>query len=74
MLQTSLNQLEQLVGDLLERNRQLADINQQLSGDLARAKDENDTLQLSLLEHEEQQGATAARIQALVERAAAVNA
>jgi len=32
-------------------------------------KEENETLQLSLMEAEEKQGATAARIQALVERA-----
>lgn len=69
MLETSLSQLESLVNDLVQQNRQLAEANARLSGELAQAKDENDTLQLSLLEHEEQHGATAARIQALVERA-----
>ena len=74
MLQESLSQLEQLVGELVERYRQLAETNQHMGGELARAKEENDTLQLSLMEHEELHGATAARIQALVERASAVSA
>jgi cell division protein ZapB len=73
MLQSSLNQLEQLVGELLERNRQLVDTNQQLSGDLARAKEENDTLQLGLMEQEELHSDATARIQALVERASAAH-
>ncbi|WP_213878531.1 hypothetical protein [Pseudomonas sp. dw_358] len=74
MLQASLSQLEQLVGELVERNRALAETNQQLSGDLTRAREENDTLQLSLMEQEELHGSTAARIQAMVERASAVSA
>lgn len=74
MLQESMNKLEALVGDLLERNRQLAEANQQLNGELNRAKEENDTLQLNLMEQEELHGSTAARIQALVERASAVGA
>lgn len=73
MLQSSLNQLEQLVNELLERNRQLVDTNQQLSGDLARAKEENDTLQLGLMEQEELHSDATARIQALVERASAAH-
>lgn len=71
MLEASLNQLESLVNELVKHNRELAERNAQLAGELAQAKDDNDTLQLSLLEHEEKQGATTARIQALVERAAA---
>jgi cell division protein ZapB len=71
MLEASLNQLESLVNELVKHNRELAERNAQLAGELAQAKDDNDTLQLSLLEQEEKQGATAARIQALVERAAA---
>ncbi len=69
MLEASLNQLESLVNDLVTHNRELAERNAQLAGELAQAKDDNDTLQLSLLEQEEKQGATTARIQALVERA-----
>ncbi|WP_263261231.1 hypothetical protein [Pseudomonas sp. RIT-PI-S] len=68
MLEASLNKLEALVGDLLEQNRRLAEANGKLSAELAHARDENDSLQISLLEQEEQQGATAARIQALIER------
>jgi phage shock protein A len=69
MLETSLSQLEQLVGDLVQHNQQLQDTNTRLSAELAQAKDENDSLQLSLMEQEEKQGSTAARIQALVDRA-----
>ncbi|MBJ9977039.1 hypothetical protein IAE35_11505 [Pseudomonas sp. S75] len=71
MLEASLNQLEQLVADLMHKNAQLTEQNQQLDQALAQAKEENETLQLSLMEQEEQNGATAARIQALVERASA---
>ncbi|MFK0087181.1 hypothetical protein ACIQUS_07790 [Pseudomonas sp. NPDC090755] len=76
MLETSLSQLEQLVSDLVQKNQELAERNAQISAELAQAKDENESLQLALMEHEEKQGATAARIQALVERASvgAVNA
>ncbi|MFK3771709.1 hypothetical protein [Pseudomonas sp. NPDC089406] len=71
MLETSLNQLEQLVSDLMQKNAQLAEQNAGLGEQLAQAKEENETLQLSLMEQEEKHGATAARIQALVERASA---
>jgi hypothetical protein len=49
----------------------LAQTNQTLSTELAQAKDENESLQLSLMEQEEKHGATAARIQALVDRVSA---
>ncbi|MFD3206350.1 hypothetical protein [Pseudomonas sp. LS_2] len=71
MLEASLNQLEQLVTDLMHKNTQLAEQNHKLYEELAQAKEENETLQLSLMEQEEKHGATAARIQALVERASA---
>jgi hypothetical protein len=71
MLETSLSQLEQLVGDLVQQNQDLLGSNESLKAELARAKDENDSLQLNLMEQEEKQGATAARIQALVERVSA---
>ena len=54
-----------------EQNQTLLGTNQTLSAELAQAKDENESLQLSLMEQEEKQGATAARIQALVERVSA---
>lgn len=69
MLDNTLNQLEQLVGELLEKNQHLAERNAQLDAELAQAKDENESLQLSLMEQEEKYGATNARIQALIERA-----
>ncbi|RMQ46563.1 hypothetical protein ALQ04_04410 [Pseudomonas cichorii] len=74
MLESSLSQLEQLVGDLVQQNQQLQETNAQLSAELAKAKDENDSLQLNLMEQEEKQGSTAARIQALVERATSASA
>jgi cell division protein FtsB len=74
MLEASLSQLEQLVSDLVQQNQTLTQTNQTLSTELAQAKDENESLQLSLMEQEEKQGATAARIQALVERASTVSA
>ncbi len=69
MLETSLSQLEQLVSDLVQQNQQLQNTADQLRTELSQAREENDSLQLSLLEQEEKQGSTAARIQALVERA-----
>jgi hypothetical protein len=74
MLETSLSQLETLVGELVEQNRQLQDSNVQLTAQLRSSQNENETLQLNLLEQEEQQGAAAARIQALVQRAGGVSA
>ena len=74
MLEASLSQLEQLVGDLVQQNQQLQNTNAQLTAELVQVRDDNDSLQLSLLEQEEKQGATTARIQALVERATSVSA
>ena len=74
MMESSLSKLEQLVSDLVQQKQELLDANSQLSAELAQAKDENESLQLSLMEQEEKQGATAARIQALVERASPVSA
>jgi hypothetical protein len=71
MLEASLSQLEQLVSDLVQQNQTLLGTNQTLTAELAQAKDENESLQLNLMEQEEKQGATAARIQALVERVSA---
>ena len=74
MIESSLSKLEQLVSDLVQQKQELLDTNTALNAELAQAKDENESLQLSLMEQEEKQGATAARIQALVERASPVNA
>jgi regulator of replication initiation timing len=74
MLEASLSQLEKLVSDLVQQNQDLQNTNTQLVEELKQARDDNDSLQLSLLEQEEKQGATAARIQALVDRATSVSA
>ncbi|MFJ5299775.1 hypothetical protein ACIQAL_25055 [Pseudomonas sp. NPDC088368] len=74
MLEASLSQLEKLVGDLVQQNQTLQNTNVQLAEELKQARDDNDSLQLSLLEQEEKQGATAARIQALVDRATSASA
>ena len=74
MIESSLSKLEQLVSDLVQQNQDLLDANEQLNTELAQARDENESLQLTLMEQEEKQGATAARIQALVERASPVSA
>ena len=52
MLEASLNQLEQLVSDLMQKNAQLTEQNTALGQELAQAKEENETLQLSLMEQE----------------------
>ena len=74
MMESSLSKLEQLVSDLVQQKQELLDTNAALNAELAQAKDDNESLQLSLMEQEEKQGATAARIQALVERASPVGA
>ncbi|MBD8600146.1 hypothetical protein ACQKEN_13345 [Pseudomonas sp. NPDC078416] len=74
MLEASLSQLEKLVSDLVQHNQELQNTNAQLAEELKQARDDNDSLQLSLMEQEEKQGATAARIQALVDRATSVSA
>jgi phage shock protein A len=74
MLEASLSQLEKLVSDLVQHNQELQNTNAQLAEELKLARDDNDSLQLSLMEQEEKQGATAARIQALVDRATSVSA
>ncbi|TDV59508.1 hypothetical protein [Pseudomonas sp. LP_7_YM] len=74
MLEASLSQLEKLVADLVQQNQDLQNTNSTLAEALKQARDDNDSLQLSLLEQEEKQGATAARIQALVDRATSASA
>ena len=74
MIESSLSKLEQLVSDLVQQKQELLDANEQLNTELAQARDENESLQLTLMEQEEKQGATATRIQALVERASPVSA
>jgi hypothetical protein len=73
MFETTLAQLERVVADLLQQNQTLTETAAQLQQQLDQAREENDTLQLTALEQEEKQGATLARLQALVERAGASN-
>ena len=68
MLDSTLEQLERLVAELLQQNQQLSRDNQQLRASLAKAGEDNDALQLQVLEQEEQQSLAAARLQALVQR------
>ncbi|MBV2134536.1 hypothetical protein KRX52_17295 [Pseudomonas sp. MAP12] len=74
MLEATLAQLEGLVAELLQQNQTLTANCQQLEQQLQQAREENDALQMAALEQEEQQGATLARLQALVQRAGASNA
>ena len=68
MLDSTIEQLEQLVAELLLQNKQLADDNAQLRDSLGKASEDNDALQLQLMEQEEKHNATAVRLQALVRR------
>lgn len=70
MLEETLEQMEQLIGDLLTQNQQLLASQTELTEALAQIKEENDTLQLQVMEMEEKQGAVAARLQAMLQRAA----
>ncbi|MBG6291895.1 MULTISPECIES: hypothetical protein [Pseudomonas] len=68
MLDSTLEQLEQLVAELLQQNEVLVQDNAQVREELLKAREENDTLQLSLMEQEEKHNATATRLQALIRR------
>ncbi|AGA87283.1 MAG: hypothetical protein CVV19_04590 [Gammaproteobacteria bacterium HGW-Gammaproteobacteria-9] len=74
MLDTTLAQLETVINDLLQRNQNLSQHCALLEQQLEQAREENDNLQLAALEQEDRQGATLARLQALLERAAGSNA
>ncbi|MDN6875025.1 hypothetical protein [Pseudomonas citronellolis] len=68
MLDSTIEQLEHLVAELLQQNKQLADDNAQLRDSLGKASEDNDALQLQMMEQEEKHNATAVRLQALVRR------
>ncbi|RYJ61420.1 hypothetical protein [Pseudomonas songnenensis] len=74
MLDTTLAQLETVINDLLQRNQSLSQHCALLEQQLLQAREENDNLQLAALEQEDKQGATLARLQALLERATGSNA
>ena len=69
MLEETLAQMEQLIGDLLTQNQQLLAAHTEFSEALAQLKEENDTLQLQVMEMEEKQGAVVARLQNMLQRA-----
>ena len=69
MLENTLERLETLVAELLHRTRPCATAT--TSQQLRQATEENETLQLSMLEQEEKQSGTQARLEALVERLSA---
>lgn len=68
MLDSTLEQLEQLVAELLQQNEVLVQDNAAVREELLKAREENDSLQLSLMEQEEKHNATATRLQALIRR------
>jgi len=68
MFETTLSQLEQAVTQLLEQNQTLLSRCAVLELQVQQVQEENDTLQLAALEQEEKQGATLARLQALLQR------
>lgn len=68
MLDNTLVQLEQLVAELLQQNQAIAEDNARVRAELSKAREENDSLQLNMMEQEEKNNATAERLQALVRR------
>ena len=68
MFEFTLSQLEQAVSQLLEQNQALNSRCAALESQLQQVREENDTLQLAALEQEEQQSASLARLQALLQR------
>jgi uncharacterized coiled-coil DUF342 family protein len=74
MLEETLEQMEQLIGDLLTQNQQLLANQTELTEALAQIKEENDSLQLQVMEMEEKQGAVVARLQTLLQRAGKLTA
>ena len=63
MLENTLERLETLVAELLQQNQALRDSHDQLQQQLRQATEENETLQLSMLEQEEKQSGTQARLE-----------
>lgn len=68
MLESTLTQLEQLVGDLLQQNQAHSESISRLEQELHQVKEENDSLQLAAMEHDEKASETLARLQALIQR------
>ncbi|WP_271411958.1 hypothetical protein [Pseudomonas sp. Q1-7] len=68
MLDNTLVQLEELVSELLQQNQAIAEDNARIRAELRKAREENDSLQLAMMEQEEKNNAAAERLQALVHR------
>ncbi|MFY8273598.1 cell division protein ZapB [Pseudoalteromonas sp. SSDWG2] len=68
MNQETLSQLEQLVDNLIARNAQLSQEITTLREHNAKLQDENETLQLEVLESEEQQKETSTTLSSLLEK------
>jgi len=68
MLETTLTQLERLVGELLQQNQSQTETISRLEQELRQLKEENDSLQLAAMEQEEQLGSTLNRLQAILQR------
>ncbi|BAU74916.1 hypothetical protein [Metapseudomonas furukawaii] len=68
MLDNTLVQLEELVSELLQQNQAITEDNARIRAELRKAREENDSLQLAVMEQEEKHSATAERLQALVRR------
>lgn len=68
MLETTLAQLERLIDDLLQQNREHQANIVRLESELRQSRDDNDNLQLANLEQEEQLSATLERLQAMLQR------
>lgn len=70
MLDTTLTQLERLIDDLLQQNREHQENIVRLESELRQSRDDNDNLQLANLEQEEQLNATLERLQGMLQRSA----
>lgn len=68
MLETTIDQLEKLITELVQQNQSLREHCALLEQQLQQARNENDELQLSTLEQEERISATLVRLQALLQR------
>lgn len=74
MLDTTLTQLERLIDDLLQQNREHQENIVRLESELRQSRDDNDNLQLANLEQEEQLNATLERLQGMLQRSATTSA
>ena len=69
MFENTLFQLESLVSSLLQQNQNLSEQCQNLQQEVSNLRQENENLQMAAMEQEEQQNATLARLQGILQRA-----